>query len=358
MARTPRTLAALLLTLGPAAAWAQAVQPGAAFEQPDPILPVLDAGPAYRFQILFENDGSFVKPNDLEDRHYTNGAAADFAFKPDSLQNWVDALGLPSDGTAAGVFLAHEIYTPEDLSRRVPDPEDRPYAGYLYGGVYAQREANDWLDHLQLNLGVVGPSSLAEEVQQEIHRSFTGDEPFGWDAQLGDELAANVVYRRTLRLDAADFDLPGVRADGFNAQLLPYGELRLGTTHRDATLGGLVRVGWKLPDDFGPAQVRDPGSFTGSGLQRGWSAYAFAGAAARYVQWNTFLDGNYSRNPSPSVEPEPLIGIFRGGFAVGYTGDRFNAELAYAQSYRTHEYKGQPDSDAIGQVQLSFGWGF
>ena len=352
MARPPRLLTALLLTLGPAA--------GSAGQAGDPPAPLADAGraPAYRVQVLFENDGSFVKPNDLEDRHYTNGAALDFAFKSGTLQGWVDALGLKNDGTAAGVFIAHEIYTPEDLSLRDPDPDDRPYAGYLYGGLYAQREVDDWLDHLQLNLGVVGPSSLAEQVQTTIHDNFSGEDPLGWDAQLGDELAVNVVYRRTLRLDAADFGLPGARAGGWNAQLLPQGELRLGTTHRDATLGALIRVGWKLPDDFGPSQVRDPGSFTGTGIQPGWSAYVFGGAAARYVQWNTFLQGNYRRDPSPSVDPEPLIGMFRGGVAVGYSGNRWQAELGYAQSFRTREFRGQPDADGIGQVQLSLAWGF
>ena len=349
-------------------------------ETPVEPAPTPSAGPAYRFQVLFENDGSFLKPNELEDRHYTNGAALDFAFKTRTLQGWIDGLGLASDGAAAGVFVAHEIYTPEDLSRTDPDPDDRPYAGYLYGGLYAQNEVHrggyDTLDHLQMNLGVVGPSSLAEEVQKYIHENFSGNDPFGWDAQLGDELAANLVYRRTARwsltrhlhrysiahVPSGDayraFDFQTDPLEGFDLELLPYGEVRLGTTHRDATAGGLLRIGWKLPDDFGPAQVRDPGSFTGAGPQRGWSVYGFAGAAARYVQWNTFIQGNYERDPSPGVEVEPLVGLFRGGFAVAYTGNRFNAEIGYAQSYRTHEYEGQPDSDGIGQIQLQVGWGF
>ena len=346
-----RLLAPLLLAAG-AVASAQQAEPIRAVEH----------APAYRFQLLIENDGSFLKPNELEDRHYTNGSALDFAAKSDTLQDFVDGLGLANTGTAAGVFAAHEIYTPEDLSREDPDPDDRPYAGYLYGGVYAQREsegfAGDWLDHLQLNLGVVGPSSLAQEVQDYIHENFSGEDPMGWDAQLGDELAANLVYRRVLRIDAAELDLPTANADGWNAQLLPYGEVRVGTTHRDATAGGLFRLGYKLPDDFGPAQVRDPGSFTGSGPQRGWSFYGFAGAAARYVEWNTFLQGNYERDPSPAVEPEPFLGIFRGGFAVAYTGNRFAAEIAYAQTYRTREFRGQNDADAIGQIAATVSWGF
>ena len=372
-----RTLARRLAALALAAVAVRVAAEARAAER------VTDGGsaPAYRFQVLSENDGSFLKPNELEDRHYTNGAALDFAHKSDTLQGWVDALGLPNSGTAAGIFVAHEIYTPEDLSRENPDPDDRPYAGYLYGGVYAQREADggyvDHLDHLQLNLGVVGPSSLAEEVQDYIHENFSGDDPMGWDAQLGDELAVNLVYRRvarwsltrqTSRYDSAHrvgddgrltaFDQQAEPVEGFDLELLPYGELRLGTTHRDATVGGLLRVGWKLPDDFGPAQVRDPGSFTGAGPQRGWSAYAFAGAAARYVEWNTFLQGNYERDPSPAVQPVPFIGIFRGGVAVAYTGNRFAAELSYAQSYRTREFIGQRDADSIGQLAATLSWGF
>lgn len=328
--------------------------------------------PAYRFQVLFENDGSFLKPNELEDRHYTNGAALDFAFKAPKLADWLESRGVSTEGAAAGAFVAHEIYTPEDISLREPDPEDRPYAGYLYGGFYAQRENADTLDHLQLNLGVVGPSSLAEPVQEWIHDNFSGEDPNGWDAQLGDEISVNAVYRRTFRIDLerlmadalsgrGEDDLDGWVIDTsgpLGVELLPYGEVRVGTTHRDATVGGLFRVGWKLPDDFGPAQVRDPGSFTGAGPQRGWSVYAFGGAAVRFVEWNTFLNGSFERNPSPSVEPEPFIGLFRGGFAVAWRGERKSLELGYGQSFRTREFRGQEDANGIGQIQLTLSWGF
>ncbi|BAM05414.1 lipid A deacylase LpxR family protein [Phycisphaera mikurensis] len=320
-----------------------------------------DGSTRYRFQVLFDNDGAFVKPNELEDRHYTNGAALALSVQNDGIERFVRGLGLPVDGAAAGFIFAQEMYAPEDLWRVRPDPDDQPYAGYLYGRLFLQRERDGWLDHLQLDLGVVGPSSLAEQTQGFVHRNISGDEPFGWDSQLGDELAANLTLRRSVRLDvlgASGRGSVGSDRAGLGVELIPYGEVRVGTVHRDATLGGLVRIGWNLPDDFGPAHVRDPGSFTGRPPRRGWSVYGYAGAAARYVQWNTFLDGNYARDPSPSVTPEPLVGIFRGGFAVAHTGERLRLELTYGQQFFTHELKGQEDADGIGRLGLSLGWGF
>lgn len=317
------------------------------------------AGPSHRFQLLFDNDGTFVKPNEREDRHYTNGAALALSFKSDGVASLVEGLGLPADGTAAGVLLAQEIYAPEDLSRVDPDPDDQPYAGYLYGGLFLQRERNDWLDHLQLDLGVVGPSSLAEQTQGFVHRNISGEEPFGWDSQLGDELAANLTLRRSLRLDAGEaLGAAPAEAGGFGFELIPSAEVRMGTVHRDATLSGLARVGWNLPDDFGPADVRDPGSFTAAGPRRGWSVYGFVEAGVRAVGWNTFLDGNYARDPSPSVTPEPFVGRFTGGFAVAHTSERLRLEVGYAQTFFTHEFKEQRDADGIGRLSLGVAWGF
>ncbi len=350
---TPRArLAALLAACLPAISIAAPGEAGEAIVE-------AEAAPSVRFQVLFDNDGTFVKPNELEDRHYTNGAALALSFKSDGVASLVEGLGLPADGTAGGVLVAQEMYAPEDLSRVNPDPDDQPYAGYLYAGFYAQREAGGWLDHVQLDLGVVGPASLAEETQQFVHDYISGDEPFGWDAQLGNEAAVNLTLRRSLRIDAgAALGAAPAEAGGFGFELIPSAELRLGTVHRDATLSGLARIGWNLPDDFGPADVHDPGAFTGAGPRRGWSVYGFVAAGVRAVEWNTFLDGNYAQDPSPSVSPEPFVGEFAGGFAIAHTSERLRLELAYQQRFLTHEFKEQRDSNGIGRLALSVAWGF
>ena len=39
------------------------------------------------------------------------------------------------------VFLGQSFFTPKDKSRNPPDPTDRPYGGWLYGGVSLLQEA-------------------------------------------------------------------------------------------------------------------------------------------------------------------------------------------------------------------------
>ncbi len=123
--------------------------------------------------LFFENDGTFVRPNRGSDRHYTSGQGFHLASPLDPVTDTDDSRrSLNRD--AIGFVLVQQIYAPEDITDPNPPPDDRPYAGYLYGGLFYQRQSYnpdgiDTLDHVQLDLGVVGPSSLAEQSQSEVH---------------------------------------------------------------------------------------------------------------------------------------------------------------------------------------------
>jgi lipid A 3-O-deacylase len=79
-----------------------------------------------------------------------------------------------------GFIGALTIYTPEDIGRRDLIPDERPYAGWTYGGLFFQRSrpisANDFYEKpgdsigsfeaLEIDLGIVGPSSLSQNAQE------------------------------------------------------------------------------------------------------------------------------------------------------------------------------------------------
>lgn len=315
---------------------------------------------------LWENDGTFMRPVG-SDRHYTNGMMLTLAHQPKWADNLADALDLEYDATAAGYLVGQLMFTPRDLTRVNPDPNDRPYAGYLFGGVYWQREHDEALDHVQLDLGVVGPSSLAGDLQQATHNTLEGDDPRGWDAQIEDTFAYQLTYRRKWRVAlngaASASEQPRQGLAALDWQLLPQLGFGLGNVYRQAEAGATLRFGMNMPDDFGPARIADLGSATAlsTNLVQAaarpedgwWSWYLFGRAGARAVQHNIFLDGPDGEG-GPAVDSEPLVGELSAGF-VGRArlGDQSFLRLEYTQTLLSHEFEGQSELDGYATLILA-----
>ncbi|MEM6459150.1 MAG: lipid A deacylase LpxR family protein [Planctomycetota bacterium] len=312
------------------------------------------------FTLYFENDGTFVRPNGNTDRHYTSGQGFSFAWHRTGGDALAEALDLPAEGTAAGLILAQQIFTPSRLDLAFPPTDDRPYAGYLFLGGFWQRQFRGTLDHVQLDVGVVGPSSGAEAVQEWVHDIFAEVDP-DWRTQLGDEVAVNFTYRRKWRIDLWTSELmtldDGVtprsvyRPQRWGWQLIPEVGLDVGTVYRRAHVGAATRFGFNLPDDFGPARLTDVGSATGRPVD-GLSTYAFVKATTRYVEWNTFIEGSYQRDPSPAVSLEPFLSEFAGGFAVDWRRGNWLFGVDYTQTFFTREFEEQTTNDVLGSLAV------
>lgn len=337
--------------------------------------------PGAQLELYWENDGGYHIPGGT-DRHYTNGFGFSIAGQTDwsdTASNWM-LMGQSHDETtsqsAFGVLVGQEMYTPSDLQRVPPDPDDWPYAGYLYGGFFLQRQAqvnaagiDAVFDHFQIDIGVVGNSSQADELQRAVHRAIDDERPQGWEGQLEDELTLQTTYRRKWRTtlagpgsnssselgqnSAADFNHQGV-----SLQLIPRIEARLGTVYVDATLGAMLRAGFNLGDDFGPGFLHDPSAASANLPKDDWSIYAFADASARVVGHNLFLDGGTFKN-GPSVDKEAVVGQLAGGFALGYRFENGNRiGLNYGIWWQTAQAETRSDGDLWGQLALTAQWAF
>lgn len=312
----------------------------------------------YTFEMHWDNDGGFLKRNQPRDRYYTSGVALSLAHRPD----WADDLAehMPfaeqfgPARTAAGYTAGQLMFTPADITTSALQRNDRPYAGYLFAGVYWQRASEHTLDHFQLDLGLVGPSALAEQSQDLVHRGVGADEPEGWRHQLRDEPTLQFYVRKKWRVDLPDI----VVGRGFRlqSQLLPSVGAAVGTVYRHVEAGAIARIGLNLPDDFGPGRVRDLRSAVGN-VQRGWSGYGFVGVNGRLVEHNLFLDGNTWRN-SHSVAHEPFVAEFQAGWAVQYRGDRWAGHFGYSQVYQTDEFRDQGATHAFGSLTASVTYWF
>jgi hypothetical protein len=291
--------------------------------------------------LYMENDSKRMKPNHNTDRHYTSGAKLVYLTQPD--RQWLEDFahwrfaeaGEPVD-TAAGFFFGQNIYTPDHADEPAKrSPEDMVFAGWLYTGLFAQRATDDVLDHVELNIGVIGPSSRAEQTQQCIHDLFGSDETIGWDTQLDDEFAADVTYTRQQRITQG-FLAPTPTTDfigeyGFTA----------GLVHRHVQAGLTFRYGFNLARTFGPARLSQPDGISLLRREFEKSGYLFVRGAAKAVEHNRFLTG---------LDEEPLVGELQAGVVLRYK----KLDIGYAQTFFTREFEEQSGKDSIGAITLSW----
>ncbi|MCG3136072.1 MAG: hypothetical protein HMLKMBBP_03869 [Planctomycetes bacterium] len=301
-----------------------------------------------------ENDVFSVRGR--QDRYYTQGARVSRVFPakeaPEAAQDICAALpqGEPEAERAIGLVFGQQIYTPRDISIEGPQKNDRPYAGWLYGGlVVADQEiaspdrSDDSQRTLEIDVGVVGPASLARLAQESFHRATGATAPRGWDHQIHNEPGIDVSYERRLRLVYADLPL----STGFD--LLPMYGATLGNVDTHAGAGATVRFGLNLPRDFGVNTISTTSMETGSSAQDAVpSIYLFGSGEGRGVARNIFLDGNTFRDSPVTVEKDHLVGEFRAGIALQYKALR----LTYTWITRSPEFHGQPGWTRYGSLSL------
>ncbi len=304
------------------------------------------------FTVQIEND-KFTPGN--TDKHYTNGfrlAWVSDKTEPDEntwARNLLQFLYPLADVRAGriGFSLGQAIYTPDDTDRNPPPPDDRPYAGWLFAGasLHAENAYTDrasTLDSVELTLGIVGPHAYGRQVQNEFHTIIGVDPSHGWDYQLHDEPAVNMVFERRWR--PAPLEFWGLQADA-----IPYLGGSVGNVFDFAGGGAVLRLGQELKNDYGPAHIQPSlGGLEASDSTKGLWWYVFAGVEGRAVAHNIFLDGNTFQS-SPSVDRKWAVGDGLLGVAVAY--DRYR--LALTDVHRTKEFNGQQGMDHFAGINLS-----
>jgi len=307
------------------------------------------------FNIQFENDlfGSG------EDSHYTHGSRLSY-LTSQKLTNFEDKLKstvlapipkffIPKTRRISFI-LGQNIFTPDDISRSDLIVNDRPYAGWLYLGAGFITEGGEnvkFMENLEINLGVVGPAALGDEVQTEWHRLIDIKRPQGWHHQLKNEPGLILFYERKWPLRPKS-ELLGKMID-----LTPNAGFALGNVATYFAAGLTLRVGYNVPSDYGPPRIR-PG-LSGSGFftpESRFTWYVFAGVEGRAVGRNIFLDGNTYQG-SHSVDKKTLVGDLQVGFVITLFK---NFRMGFTNVFRTKEFDFQPEADDFGSINLSYRW--
>jgi len=297
------------------------------------------------FSLLFENDIFY-----RTDRDYTNGVELSYTTAaPDTPKLFVDIAHWlpffsPSGKVRASYALGQSIYTPSHLNLSNPPLTDRPYAGFLYGGIGLSDDTGEKLDQIDLQVGIIGPSSLAADTQIFVHKILNDREPQGWHTQLRGEPAIVLTYSRNAKL------IPRQSIAGLFIDLEPHYGAAVGNVYDYVNAGAMARIGFNIPDDYGPLRIEPSlpgsGSFQSTGDIGG---YIFVGVDGRAIARNLFLDGN-TWESSRHVDKNILVGDFEFGAALTFNF----MQISFTHVIRTKEYKTQTAADQFGAVNVSF----
>jgi hypothetical protein len=232
--------------------------------------------------------------------------------------------------TRLSLEISQSLFTPRDTQLSPPNPLDRPYAGVLVATAALVHDSDWTRDLVSLSLGVVGPSALGQGLQNGFH-NIIGDTPNrGWDYQIPDQFAFELLGQRTWRLPVLDAGFADI-------DVLPSGTVGLGDIRDYVQLGGVVRFGQGLESDFGTPRIA-PG-LNGSDAYRNvqpFAWYGFAGVDGQAVGYDVTLDGSTFRTaPGPSVHRIPDVGELEAGAAILWHGLR----LTYTQTWQTQEFR-------------------
>jgi hypothetical protein len=271
------------------------------------------------FQITLEEENDKFGADNL-DRYYTQGLRI-------TIQS----------GDHAYLSLAQEINTPADTSNPNPPDTDMAYSGALYlayghGHVFERGGRKDVLVSVELKVGVIGPSSGAETIQNKFHDLIGQPVAAGWGTQTPDEPMINLdgELRRRFGDDHLDFIARSV--------------LQLGTLRTGFAVGGQLRYGRGLGSTWGVGTIRGNNAYLGPlGTNQGFRWHVFGDLQAEAVVRNYATDGGHFQE-SPGVDRTSVVGQASVGAALAY-GD---FTLSVFSAVRTYEFETQTEAHHFG----------
>ncbi len=305
--------------------------------------PAADAASIWTLQ----DENASISAGTPTDRFYVNGLRLGWTSPTTVVPDVLAELGRTLWGGGqqrVAIDLAQQIYTPADTVAVVASPYDRPYAGVLLGNFSLMSDADDSRSVLTLSLGVVGPGSGAENVQNGFHDIIGQNHTNGWGSQIQNVPAIEVLHERTWRL-------PMGSVAGMETDALPSLTIGLGDLRDYLQTGVTFRFGQGLDSDFGVPRVR-PGLSGGDAFvpTRPFAWYVFAGADGQAVAYDMLLQSHPFRG-GPHVSTVWDVAEMQGGFAVMAYGMR----LTFAYVAQTQEFSGQTGGlHQFGSASIAF----
>lgn len=248
-------------------------------------------------QLDIDNDSLLFKK---DDGFYTSGNRIGQTY----------SRGDASQSLTYGWRLGQELYTASDIKLKPGQisPLDHPYAGWLYAGIFKEKNEVDGKSlRLGLDLGCLGPCAGGEWTQTHLHRLLKQPLPQGWSTQLRNEWGAVLT---------AEYS-PGRLLPASNVDLTPRFRGHFGNIFTDASGELLLRAGSLnvLPEQ--------PASF------------AFARAEVKAIAYNATIQGGYFNDQASLVKPKTMVGELE----IGYLWRNDSYGLSAAIIRRSNEIR-------------------
>lgn len=231
-----------------------------------------------------------------------------------------------------GYTIGQNIYTPHDKNSKDLIPTDRPYAGYLYGSIFDTIYSDNG-DSLwgELQVGMIGPDTYAEQTQIFIHELIHSKIPLGWDNQIPNHFAFLLINRYTTHIYEKEY-----------FAIDPYIGSSLGNLADIINIGFNIYAGYNLPPDRNQQRIIP---FKGN-IEKEWNSYAYlyAGIEPKLVLYNMLLEDHRF-----SIHPESFVYDRNVGAVFGC--EYF--ELSFTLCFRSKEFEEQYKAESFGSAKIS-----
>jgi len=305
------------------------------------LLFIIDAAKAQNFK----NEFGFKTENDaylatLNDRYYTNGLFIYYrrAINPEKFGEHIEK-------KTYEISVGQKIYTPYWGMVAKREDQDRPFAGYLYAGAaYSVFYKKESVLKTSIELGTVGPNSLAQDAQEFLHKTVGFYTPAGWDYQIKNEVTINLStsYSKLIHRSSDN-------AVDFSGQ----GYANLGTTFNGLGASVLFRAG-KLNQLFNSAYHNAVIGDSKTKKINNFEFFFYAKPQLNVVAYDATIQGSLFNNDSPvTFGVKPIV--FEQQFGVNYSSNRFTADFNVI--FKTKEVKSVAKAQNYGGLSLYYRFG-
>lgn len=297
------------------------------------------------------------------DEAYTNGLRLELftllkGTSESKLTKWMPHAGRNSINTLSWGII-QLMYTPENIQRTIPDPADFAYSGALFvsRSLHSSNTDRKYLFKTEMQIGVIGPPSLAKESQTLIHRLIKYQKPMGWEYQIPTDIILNVNFTFEKQLFV----------QGGWLEAIAGGEIKIGTLNNGIGAFSLLRIG-NLTYYFNGLTERYSVKFGEGKKSRNWvSGYFVLKPSIEYVQRNSLLIGGYfggktklSLNSTTDNKEfdRPRIATPRKylvGFDYGFVVNLNRTSVEITQKVASAAIVGAPHHE-VGNISIHFLW--
>lgn len=257
-----------------------------------------------------DNDAYLTKGSD---KYYTNGFFLYFRHALEVKEN--SAL----QNKVLGIEAGQKIFNAQSGSIPAALYVDRPIAGYLYAGatlnLLYKNESNL---KLGAQVGIVGPSSLANEAQNFIHDTFDLYPITGWEYQIKNAAVVNL---------SAEYNKLLARASWIDMTASTYANL--GTGFTGAGVGPMIRLG-NFNQLFNSESTQSTVSAKPIAKLHNHELFFYYKPLFNVVAYDVTIQGGLGATHN---DPNEVVGkikplIFSQEFGISYTGNRWTINLA------------------------------